>query len=223
MRPRKLHKNSKSPKQIVQRGAFAITGKLGKTLLPVLKLGFKKNQYGGCYTNFIRENTSYTSYARTSDKISSTVPPLRNLYEAIHDTDFTGKVTIANGELTYSSKLQLTDTNKLIGKLYLSRNFQVDDTIVFVILGTYELIGSVFENIQLYGKKLTKEDIASLTSKTKFDIDETTFPDFDLYESLPDEYQNIKQVLSIIVFSDTDRTQSFVQAMPTSSAPGEGI
>ncbi|WP_280752084.1 MULTISPECIES: hypothetical protein [unclassified Parabacteroides] len=151
------------------------------------------------------------NYIKTKTDFDMEQPALLNLYEALSDEGFTGKVVIANGTTTLTSVFNISNDKKLTGTLYFGRDFQSGDTITVGICHTYQLANTQFEAIKLCSKTLTEQEVAALSVKSQFVINDTTFPNIDPFGFLPTGYTNVHTVLTAIVVNETDRSHSFMQ------------
>lgn len=206
--------NSRTPLQVKQRQGFSATVKLAKALNSLIRIGFEKSKSGSPYNQFMKHNRDYIDYVKSKPDYDLNLPAITNLCNAISDTDFTGKVTIANGSLNLTNVFSLSAGDKLTGTMYLGRDFAEGDCITLAICYSYKLVGSDFESIQLYDKILTLQDINTLTVKNQFEINETTFPNIELDGSLPEGSTEIKRVITVILSSEKDRSYSIIQPFP---------
>ncbi|MDH6341881.1 hypothetical protein M2480_000544 [Parabacteroides sp. PFB2-12] len=206
--------NSRTPLQVKQRQGFTGTVKLAKAINPLVYIGFEKGKAGSPNNQFVKHNGDYMNYIKVKSDYDVNRPQIAYLYEAINDSNFTGKVVIANGNLNLTNVFAFNSEDKLTCKMYLSRDFLAGDTITLAVCSTYMLVGSMFEAIQMYSKTLTQQDVDQLPVKNQFEINGTTFPDLDLDDHYPEGYSDVKEVITAIVSSEKDRSASIFQKMP---------
>lgn len=206
--------NSKTPKQMRQRHAFAYTGLLGKSLKPIVDIGFSKNQHGTRYANFIYHNKEVMEYVRANPDLDINFPAISNLCIMLNDNEFTGKVTASNGGLNLTTIYDWGLNGSIDAMLYLSRDFVIGDQITLAICCSYMLVGSYFETVRIITKELNSEDIRLMKVKNQYHVIESTFPNLDPFDNLPPGYSNAELAVLIIVTGEKDRSTSYFATMP---------
>ncbi|MDL2257052.1 hypothetical protein LJC06_02460 [Bacteroidales bacterium OttesenSCG-928-I14] len=206
--------NSKTPLQIKQRYGFTATAKLAKVLRPLLQIGFDKNKIGSVYNNFMHYNKDLMLYAKNSPDIDINLPAISNLCIALNDYEFEGKVTAASGSINLTTVFDWGLNKSVDAMLYLSRDFVIGDQIVLVICYSYTLVGSYFESVRMVTKELNSEDIRLMKVKNQYHVIESTYPDLDIFDSLPLGYTDVELAVSILVIGEKDRSTSYFDTMP---------
>lgn len=102
-----LTNNSKTPKQVSQRSAFALASKALAMAAPFVDVTFEKSKYGSARNNFFKTNKSLLVQHFTDYKQEIHAP--YQLYEAFKDKE--GIVTYGKGKLNVSVNTDVIEAN----------------------------------------------------------------------------------------------------------------
>jgi hypothetical protein len=209
------HNPSNTPAQAARRNSFKQMAKLGKSLKPIIDIGFDPVAHGNKYNHFSKENKALADYMSQNDLSDYDPLPIAMLYKILTDKTFTGQVIAAKGTLQMRSEFTLTPAQQLNALLTLTRPFAAGDNITIALPLIIKINTQLIETIHLETHTLNIEEINTLPSPTQLIINQKTHPTLNL-KTLSQKPAIIYGVITTAILHTTkERTTSTFTPLPT--------
>ncbi len=206
---------SRTEKQVRHRAAFGEAQRLGKELKEVIILGFDKTEFGSEYNNFIKQNWDYLDYIRTKGGTERDSEPLHNLWLALRDKEFKGKVVAALGAIKVTASFRWDADGLPVAQVVHSRNFQAGDRVTFVFGVTGLNFDQPFSQLVTVEKVLEEADIAGFAKGQKAVFEKGNCAQLDFRGLLPEGIEEMSVVAAAIVWTPGGvRSTSYYTALP---------
>lgn len=190
---------SRSPAQLEQRKAFGLVGRLSRTLKPLIMESFEATEGLSEMNLFVKENLAYQRFVRKHVKHDTLIPPIKYLADILGNPAFEDRVVAGKGTDIVQQSLSwgaAADVNVSMG---LSRKFAEGDTVVIGVGYAFSKGNKMLEQLRLFYKTLTKEDVEQLEYKNEFTANRTTMPDFDVMRHIPAKASAVQLVITAMV------------------------
>ncbi|MDR1623488.1 MAG: hypothetical protein LBS04_00735 [Tannerellaceae bacterium] len=162
--------NSNTPRQKARRSSFALMARLGKSLRPVIQIGFDPVRNGNKYNHFNKANAALADFLSLHDVGDYASVPLYMLYKVLGDDSFTGHVMAARGSMEARSEFVINAGGQVSGLLSLSRAFQAGDRITVVVALLTDVQRRLMETVALHTYSLTPLDLKGMASPNQLVI-----------------------------------------------------
>jgi hypothetical protein len=205
---------SKTVPQVKQRKGFGTVAHLAKAIRPVLDIGFAKHKDGRGDNLFMHYNTSLMEYIKDNPDFDAHLPSVTNLCIALSHRDFTGKIMVADGDITLATGFDWGPDSTIGGMVHSSRKFVEGDKVSLGLCYSYLLSGSFFEMVEVYTRQLTEEDVRKLSFKSHLAISKELFPEMDVFGILPVGFSDVEILVTFILVGAKDASESFLVPMP---------
>ncbi|OAV73442.1 hypothetical protein Barb6_00235 [Bacteroidales bacterium Barb6] len=206
--------NSRTPRQVMYRNGFSIMGRLAKSLVEVINLGFEKTEHGSRRNHFFRANQELLRYVKTLPGYDPDFPAVAALCRALQDPRFEKSVYAARGVCNVCTEWAWDDRPAPAGVVFFSRDFEEGDTLTLATAVVYKLDNAPFERVSLYPKTLEQADIEALEAGDRFIINGETFPEIDIFANIPQQAKDIETVAVAIVTGQSGNSTSCFSLMP---------
>jgi hypothetical protein len=206
---RKITNNpSNTPAQAARRNSFKQMVKLGKSLKPIINIGYDPTPHGNKYNHFAKENKALADYMSQNNLNDYAPLPIAMLYKILTDKTFTPQVIAAKGTLHMQSEYLLTPAQQLNALLTLSRPFAVGDNITIALPLIIKINTQLIETIHLETHTLSIEEINTLQSPTQLIINQKTHPTLNLKTLSPNPGTIYGVITTTILHTPKERTTS---------------
>jgi hypothetical protein len=159
-------------------------------------------------------NKPLMEYIKRSAEYDVRLPSVTNLCIALSDNAFDDKVLVANGSVLLIPTYEWDSMSNIGGTVYASRPYVAGDVLTLGVCYSYVLVGSYFEMIDLYQKRLTEEDIDQLPYNNQFRITRQAFPTMNIFGKLPPGFSDVEILVSTILTGEKDSSESYLSPMP---------
>lgn len=197
---------SKTPKQLARRNCFGEAAKLGKSLKPIVDIGFDPVKNGSKSNNFTKCNTDLMNFINQNDVDNYLNLPIYMLYKVLTHEEFYGQVLAAKGNMNIRSEFFIDNENQINGLLSLSREFQAGDTLTIAVAVVKKDSHITSEHVELQSLSLGSADIKALDQPKQFVVNKETMPDLNLNTLFPWPGASESIILTAIVTNNTDRS-----------------
>jgi hypothetical protein len=200
--------------QIKQRKGFGTLAHMAKALRSLLRIGFSKHKDARVDNLFMHTNTPLLAYVKSNPNFDADLPSITNLCIMLSNPAFGSQIVVADGSVKLTIKYDWGPNSTVAGEVNSSRKFVAGDMVALGICYSYLLMGSYFEMVEVYTKKLTDVDIEKLAYKTRFLITEEAFPEMDVFGILPSGFSDVEILVTFILVGEKDASTSYIVAMP---------
>jgi hypothetical protein len=208
----KVYQNkSNTSKQAARRSSFGLLSKLGRSLKPIISVGFDPVRHGSRFNNFTKSNTDLSNYF-SQNKTEDTYPrPLHALYQALTDEAFIGQAVAAKGNLNSKSEFMVDQEGQINGLVSLSRDFIAGDSLTIASIALFWYNNTDFHMIELTTHTLGTADIAELANPRQLIINRMNWPELNINTLFPFPGDITGLMMAAIVSNNAERsTAAFV-------------
>jgi hypothetical protein len=198
----------------MQRKGFGAVAHVAKAIRPLLDIGFSKHKDGRGDNLFMHYNTSLMEYIKENPDFDMHLPSVTNLCIALSHPEFGGKIMVADGDITLAISYDWGPDSTIGGIVHSSRKFVEGDRVTLGLCYSYLLMGSYFEMVEVYTRKLTEADVRKLPFKSHFPITPEMFPEMDVFGILPVGFSDVEILVTFILVGAKDASQSYLVPMP---------